>query len=1228
MLNKILSLFLCFILSASIYSQNKYKTLNNSDIVEFRKKDGLPSNNFSSVVQTKDGYIWFSGPEGTFRFDGYEFAYLAEEYGIPEMQAIYYDSTKNVMYFASPENFASFDGIKFKTYNKSNGYKLKENQGQIISFVKGDSRGRIWVGSYTPFTDKHFNGSLISFKDDEFTLYDSLSFPLDNARDFIETPFGDLIFFSYGKNTQNGNGAYIALYKREKFTKIDGSFGFNYFNAIPPDEYSSYIDSRGNTWIPFRGSLDFAMGNTSSGTGVLIYDGDSFKDFPGLEKFEKNNLGVADLYCDNNDDNIYVSLQRGESIRISSSDVLIFELQNNKWVPSPIIDQINKVTENEDPNKNDFYYNFPRFLKGRRDSTVILAFSTFGISQSSIDPTQYFIKNGDNWIKYDAYNGIPILELYGGKMLSTAKGIGFLTPPVSKMFKKEDGVLFPEITIPGLYPDRNGLVWITYSYSAIPSYISLGNYGLNVWDGSKLRKITVEDGLKSNFAFTPYHDKEMNIWVPTDKGLTKVRELQNNKGEWIFRLKNIEMKNQKDYNTTDILETMDGELYVYQNYVRPKYGEVLKADFFLGKIIDDTIVEISSPFSKELQEQPYQLFFLREDSNGQIWLEGHFASSVEKLSSVPTKLKIFNGSDWMDPPDDWNVPNDQLHFVGELDNGAYYLTASSFYNFNGSVFIDLSDSTNQYADFKLLKGASVVGTMNNIQSGNNLYIRLRGRGLVIFDGKNINYLTPRNSIIPTDIHNPLVDHYGNVFFGSHAGGVKLSGKKASIYYDDEKIAAGGATTTAMDMNGNIIKFYTGVGIAVEKQIKKSNDVKISSITVNEKAYYNRFPTNLPYSENSLLFNYSVLNFSNPNQTMYEHILEGYDKEWSRTSNLSFTEYQNLPPGNFKFIVKATVANSEISKEASFSFVINPPFWNTWWAYLIYVSAGLGFLYSVRKVELKRQMKNAAIKEGKLRAEAAELQAKATEAQSKVIQAENDRKTEELEEARQLQLSMLPKDLPKIENLEIAFYMKTATEVGGDYYDYSIKEDGSLNICLGDATGHGMKAGTLVSMMKSLFIANSVDKNLIDFFKSSNISLKKSNMERMMMGFVMINFKDNNAELINAGLPPVYHYVKSENIIKELTQHNLPLGAMSSDNYKITEIELDHGDVLLIMTDGFPELQNDNSELFGYDRVKNAFAQITSGSPNEIINHLKVEGAEWVNGKDPDDDITFAVIKCK
>ncbi|MBK7379017.1 MAG: hypothetical protein IPJ03_08430 [Ignavibacteriales bacterium] len=95
----------------------------------------------------------------------------------------------------------------------------------------------------------------------------------------------------------------------------------------------------------------------------------------------------------------------------------------------------------------------------------------------------------------------------------------------------------------------------------------------------------------------------------------------------------------------------------------------------------------------------------------------------------------------------------------------------------------------------------------------------------------------------------------------------------------------------------------------------------------------------------------------------------------------------------------------------------------------------------------------------------EQKRKAVEEQGKIIQADNDRKTKELEEARQLQLSMLPKDLPQLPNLDIAVYMKTATEVGGDYYDFNVDPDGTLTFAIGDATGHGMKAGIIVSMVK-------------------------------------------------------------------------------------------------------------------------------------------------------------------
>ena len=89
----------------------------------------------------------------------------------------------------------------------------------------------------------------------------------------------------------------------------------------------------------------------------------------------------------------------------------------------------------------------------------------------------------------------------------------------------------------------------------------------------------------------------------------------------------------------------------------------------------------------------------------------------------------------------------------------------------------------------------------------------------------------------------------------------------------------------------------------------------------------------------------------------------------------------------------------------------------------------------------------------------ELDRRREKENKKFLQLENNRKTKELDEARNLQLSMLPKVLPQVPNLDIAVYMKTATEVGGDYYDFNVGTDGTLTVAIGDATGHGMKAGT-------------------------------------------------------------------------------------------------------------------------------------------------------------------------
>ncbi|TDJ54315.1 MAG: hypothetical protein E2O46_04665 [Ignavibacteria bacterium] len=244
------------------------------------------------------------------------------------------------------------------------------------------------------------------------------------------------------------------------------------------------------------------------------------------------------------------------------------------------------------------------------------------------------------------------------------------------------------------------------------------------------------------------------------------------------------------------------------------------------------------------------------------------------------------------------------------------------------------------------------------------------------------------------------------------------------------------------------------------------------------------------------------------------------------------------------------------------------------------------------------------------------------------EAENERKTKELDEARQLQLSMLPKELPQLPQLDIAVYMQTATEVGGDYYDFHLDMEGTLTVVIGDATGHGMKAGTMVTAAKSIFNSYVNNPDIIFTFQEFNRVIKGMQLPSMSMCLSLLKIKGNNLTMSAAGMPHALLYRSENKKVEEIILKGMPLGAVNNFPYQIKTTELKSGDTLLLLSDGLPELFSGKKEMFGYDRVTTEYEKVASNSANEIIEHLKNVGTEWLNGNDPGDDITFVVLKMK
>ena len=269
--------------------------------------------------------------------------------------------------------------------------------------------------------------------------------------------------------------------------------------------------------------------------------------------------------------------------------------------------------------------------------------------------------------------------------------------------------------------------------------------------------------------------------------------------------------------------------------------------------------------------------------------------------------------------------------------------------------------------------------------------------------------------------------------------------------------------------------------------------------------------------------------------------------------------------------------------------------------------------SARTIEHERREAEVAVQREQARARIA------------LLEAENERRARELEEARQLQLSMLPADVPRLPGLEVAAYLKPATEVGGDYYDFHLAPDGTLTVAVGDATGHGLKAGTLVTATKGLFNAFASEPDIPGFLSRSSAAIKRLNLRHLYMALTIVKIKDRRVRVSAAGMPPMLVHRAATGTVDEIVIRGMPLGGVAFP-YQEIEIELEPGDTLLLMSDGFPERFNEHGEMLDYAKARDVLAEIAGQPPSTIIEHFVATGEAWANGHPQNDDVTFVVLK--
>ncbi len=246
---------------------------------------------------------------------------------------------------------------------------------------------------------------------------------------------------------------------------------------------------------------------------------------------------------------------------------------------------------------------------------------------------------------------------------------------------------------------------------------------------------------------------------------------------------------------------------------------------------------------------------------------------------------------------------------------------------------------------------------------------------------------------------------------------------------------------------------------------------------------------------------------------------------------------------------------------------------------------------------------------------------------RLLEAENERQTLELEEARKFQLSLLPAALPEHPDLEIGVFLCTASEVGGDYYDFSPPMgDGSLTIAVGDATGHGARAGTMVTVVKTLLASSSPGPDLAGFLSRSTASIRSMNLGRRAMAVVLARYRDGVMEISSAGMPPVLISRCPGGEVEEIMTTGVPLGTLAVATYEQRRVRLDPGDSALLLSDGLPEMLDDTGEPVGYPAVAERWGAIGQLPAAAAVADLEGWFRDLSSGGAPPDDVTFVVIR--
>lgn len=585
------------------------------------------------------------------------------------------------------------------------------------------------------------------------------------------------------------------------------------------------------------------------------------------------------------------------------------------------------------------------------------------------------------------------------------------------------------------------------------------------------------------------------------------------------------------------------------------------------------------------------------------------------LGSKSAGLSVFDGESFFTYSKQDGLASNWVQDIKQRKNGTIVLSCYGFglSFFDGNSFVNYNQGL---SDNRVI--ASVIDQIDRV------WVGTESAGLGLFSKNKFEMINSSDGLGHNEIFTLFSDEK-NIWAGTFGGGVSYLNEDgwSTINTDDGLIGNTVGAIARLNNNSLVIGCNNGLTIFTPNKTKIQLDIKrigtpkedvFLDKTANVKVIgmpgerFSIYINPISYSARDSYFVYKTRIKNGSVFSGWSDLMSSPTIEYKDGYKESMLIHEPIQIGDYVLEIEA------INNKLNSSNIIGVPFSIVKAWYLNPVTAipfwlgilGLGIFSSITFINYRKQ---------KIRNK--ELQ-----------DAETDRQNAELEEAREFQQSLLPDQMPISDNYDIIGFQKTATEVGGDYFDFIEQDNGRIIVICGDATGHGLTSGNVVAITKTALSSIPLD-DPISILDTLNKTLLKMNIGLNRMCLNIADLYNDKITFSSAGMPPAYFYSSKDDSLEEILVGALPLGSFSKSIHSAESIPFKNkGDTLILLSDGLPEAENPEGEMIGYEKTEKEIKALIHLSAEDIKEGLVKLCESWLNNADLEDDMTFVIIKKK